>query len=508
MVVARADMAVAGELGAFAPDDDAQLGVRLELDEAIDDVHARVFQIARPADIGRLVKAGLELDDGGHRLARLYRLLESLHDGAVARGAVERPLDGHHVGIGHGLAQVLHDDVERLVGVVDDDVLLAHRGKAIAVELADALGEAADERLEQKIWPIGDDELRRIRKRQEPVLDEDGVLADLQLLDHEALQAIGHRGVELEADHVAAAAALQRAFERAHQILGFLLHLDIAVAQDAERTLALYLEAGEQLVEEQSDHRLQPNEAQIGGMVAVDVADANEALKLTGERNQSVHRLAVAVALHLDDDDEPPIEDEGEGMRRIDGDRGQDGEHVGHEQALQPAAFGRAQILLLEDLEAGFRQFRAQLAPAGLLVGDETGSKPIDGPQLLRRRQAVLRDRLHAGLHLPVHAGDAHHVELVEIGGRDRQEAQALQQRVALVGGLLENAPVELQPGELAVVEAIRPLRRTHLYPCHHLGRFFAHPVPGACHLKAPPLRRSRQSAGRVRHLHDIRGGR
>ena len=56
-----------------------------------------------------------------------------------------------------------------------------------------------------------------------------------------------HRRFDLEADHVAAAAALQRRLVRAHQILGFLLDLDVAVAQHAEGALALDLKAGEQL---------------------------------------------------------------------------------------------------------------------------------------------------------------------------------------------------------------------------------------------------------------------
>ncbi len=138
-------------------------------------------------------------------------------------------------GIGDRLAQVLHDDVEQLVRVMDDDVLLAHGGEAVAVELADALGEAAVERLEQQVRPVADDELRGVGERQQAVLDEDGVLADLELLDDELLQPVGHRRFELEADHVTAAAALQRRLERAHQILGFFLDLDVTVAQHAGR---------------------------------------------------------------------------------------------------------------------------------------------------------------------------------------------------------------------------------------------------------------------------------
>ncbi len=77
VIVARADVAVGDQLGVLAPHDLAELGVRLELDEAIDDVHARLFEIARPADVGRLVEARFELDHGRHRLAGLDRLLQA-----------------------------------------------------------------------------------------------------------------------------------------------------------------------------------------------------------------------------------------------------------------------------------------------------------------------------------------------------------------------------------------------------------------------------------------------
>ena len=68
--------------------------------------------------------------------------ISALTIGLVVAGAVERLLDRHHVRIARRLAEELHDDVEALVGVVDDDVLGADRGEAIAAEVADALGEA------------------------------------------------------------------------------------------------------------------------------------------------------------------------------------------------------------------------------------------------------------------------------------------------------------------------------------------------------------------------------
>ena len=76
--------------------------------------------------------------------------------------------------------------------------------------------------------------------------------------------------------------------------------------------------------------------------------------------------------------------------------------------------------------------------------------------QLLAQRLAVVADHGDA-LALPaLQAGDAHHEELVEIVGRDRQEAQALEDGMVGVARLLENPPIEVQPRQLAIDEPVR----------------------------------------------------
>ena len=76
--------------------------------------------------------------------------------------------------------------------------------------------------------------------------------------------------------------------------------------------------------------------------------------------------------------------------------------------------------------------------------------------KLLGRGQALGTLGGDAGAHLRPQTGDAHHEEFVEVVGRDRQEPQPLEQRMAAVGGFLEHAPVEIEPGELAVDETFR----------------------------------------------------
>src|SRR3990170_2973499 len=88
--------------------------------------------------------------------------------------------------------------------------------------------------------------------------------------------------IELEADDVAAPAPLQQRLERAHQILGLFLQLDVAVAQHAERALALDLEAREQLLEKHGYHLLELDEAHLGRPSLVR-GHTDEALELARE---------------------------------------------------------------------------------------------------------------------------------------------------------------------------------------------------------------------------------
>ena len=74
---------IGAQLAAFAPHHQADLGVGLERDEAIDHLHAGPFQVAGPFDVGGLVEARLQFDQRGDRLAGFRRLDQRLDDGAV-----------------------------------------------------------------------------------------------------------------------------------------------------------------------------------------------------------------------------------------------------------------------------------------------------------------------------------------------------------------------------------------------------------------------------------------
>ena len=107
-------------------------------------------------------------------------------------------------------------------------------------------------------------------------------------------------------------------------------------------------------------------------------------------------------------------------------------------------------------------------------------------------RPSAERDRQARALPA-LQPGDAHHVELVEVAGEDRQELHPLQQRLRVVLGQREHPGVEVQPGQLAVEETIGRQRRSA-----RLGR---HRVIGAARRCPARNCRARPDAeGQCRH--------
>src|SRR3954451_16777496 len=114
----------------------------LEIEDAVDDLRPGTLQVARPLDVGFLIEPRLELYHRGDRLAGFRGLDQRRDDRRVLRGPVQRLLDRDDARIARRLIEKLHDDVEALIRMVDDDVLGADGSEAIAAEIADPLGKA------------------------------------------------------------------------------------------------------------------------------------------------------------------------------------------------------------------------------------------------------------------------------------------------------------------------------------------------------------------------------
>ena len=267
-----------------------------------------------------------------------------------------------------------------------------------------------------------------------------------------AAQVGGRVGGHGELDHLAAAAALQRGLELAHEVLGLLLDLEVAVAQHAEGAVAEHDVAGEELAEEDLEQRLERQEA---GLALGPVGQADEARNLAGDRQQRLEHGVVGVAPELQAHGEAAVGDEGEGVRRVDGERREDREDLVEEVALHELEVGALEVGGAEDLDALVAHELAQDAEAFLLAHHQRAGVGVDAAELVGGGEAVGARDVHAGAHQAAQAGDADGVELVEVRGGDREEAHPLEQRHGRVLGLGHHPPVEGEPGELAVDEAL-----------------------------------------------------
>jgi len=113
---------------------------------------------------------------------------------------------------------------------------------------------------------------------------------------------------------------------------------------------------------------------------------------------------------------------------------------------------------------------------------------PADRHQLCRKLHAVRSDIDNSGVHLIDQAGYPDHEEFIHIGTRNGNEFYAFEQRIVLVLGLLEHAPLEGQQTQLAVDIEMRGIqgrnlgRRLVLFHSRRSGLFGSHSLPmGVC---------------------------
>ena len=157
-------------------------------------------------------------------------------------------------------------------------------------------------------------------------------------------------------------------------------------------------------------------------------------------------------ALELHDQVEALVEHARERVRRVEADRRQHRQHFALEVVVHPGALRVVPGAAPQELDPRLRELRQQHIVQKLeLLRDEVARLARDDRERLLRRHPV-RPRIgDAELDLLLDAGDADLEELVEVRRDDGQEAQPLEQRHGLVGGLREHAPLESEDAELAI---------------------------------------------------------
>ena len=306
---------------------------------------------------------------------------------------------------------------------------------------------------------------------------EDELAVELELGGEQVAQLRRHRGRHLETNRRAhAPAAPEAGFDRGDQIVGLALRDgELGVARHAEGSAGDDLHPREEHREVRRDHLLDGHEATRGNR-----EPAREDRRHLHAREAVLARAGVA-----DDDREREREarDVREGMGRIDRERRQD-----REDLLVEEAGGARQLVVPEVVEA------AQLDPRRRELRDERFQEQLflARDQLARRSGRICRSCSPA----TSPSGDATFTpesscaaspatrdleELVEVVRGDREEADAFEQRSRGVLGEAEHAPIEAEPGELAIQEPRRSQHRlrgnTHPRPLSRFGHRGADPL-------------------------------
>ncbi|PAV67574.1 hypothetical protein WR25_22199 [Diploscapter pachys] len=389
------------------------------------------------------------LDHRRHRFARLRRGDQRVDDGRLLAGAVQRLLDRDDVRVCRRLLQEGEHHIKGFVRVVDDDVLRPDRRETIAAEFADALGKARHERQEFEVRPVLVDYHVEVADAEQVAAFGDDRIRPAQFVAQHVGQRIGHARFQLQPDHAAATAALDRIGEVADEILGLFIDLDIAVAQHAERRSTDQRVSGKQHIGEALEQRLDRH-------IARNLArQAYEARRAGGDHHQLAHRLAVRIANDVEHHRQPLVRDERKRVRRIERLGRQDREDLFAEMLFQPHRGLGVHLVAAQHMDARLVERGAQVAPHRLLARHQRIGLRGDRGELLCWRQTIGRAAIDVFQLLPLEASHAHHEEFVEVGARDRQEAQPLQQGMRSVARLFQHPPVERQPRQLAVEIAI-----------------------------------------------------
>ena len=201
-----------------------------------------------------------------------------------------------------------------------------------------------------------------------------------------------------------------------------------------------------------ADHALERDEE----AAASDREEARQAFRDLDPRESLLAGLGLA-----DEDGEAEREgrDVRERLSRADCERRQHREDLALEELFQFLELLAVAVVDVADRDAGFGESRAKipLPELGLDPAQLLHTAPDLGQRLLGRA-AVGRANGEARLLLVHEPRDPHHEELVQVGREVRGVPSALQERQARGCGLVENASVVVQPGELSIERSLRNL--------------------------------------------------
>ena len=248
-----------------------------------------------------------------------------------------------------------------------------------------------------------------------------------------------------------------------HRQIGCLIFLDleVGVPGESKRIGGQYLDTGEEQVEIGGDHFFDPHKSvgrlhepealvAVGALLAGNLEQAREG----GRHFEPGEAFSLDRVVDQHGQVHAQVRDVGERPARIEGQGSEGREDLTLEMATQEFHLLALELLVAQHGQIGFAQGFAQVRFPAVHLSAQLGKKlSADGRQLFGRRHAVGWRGQYARFQLTPQAGHPDHEEFVEVVGEDRQELDALEERMPVVEGLLQYPAVELYPANLAVGE-------------------------------------------------------
>ena len=235
---------------------------------------------------------------------------------------------------------------------MDQDVLFADRGEAVAGVIPDPFREPRLEGAELQFRPVRRDQLGKLVEAQQPLDPNNIVAAGVQVGADEVLEVTGHVGLDLHPDHRAQPALLETLLELADEILGLLLDLDVGIADQPEDAPGLDPRAGKQPVHEEGHEAFQRKKAPLRPAAGPGLGrQFPEPGDLGGNRDEGIERAPLGLEPQLEDQGKGQVRDEGKRVRRVDGEGRQYGKEPVLEGLFQGLAVTRRQGLGADDAQ-------------------------------------------------------------------------------------------------------------------------------------------------------------
>ena len=132
IVVASSNVAIAAQSFGFLANHKRKLAMRLQSNNAVNNVNACALKLTCPSNVGIFVESRLNLHQRKNLLASVSRVYESVDNRRITRRAVQRLLNCKHLWIRRRLRQErLNRRRERIVRMMQQNVVLTNRSENI-----------------------------------------------------------------------------------------------------------------------------------------------------------------------------------------------------------------------------------------------------------------------------------------------------------------------------------------------------------------------------------------